>query len=227
MRPGSARALHSPQISCGPPRPITAPPGSGPRRPATGLSRPWPTPPESCTARLPPWPRPESAWGRSPGTPWRTTCSNTPAGNAGLCAYPPAPGTPSSTTYAMLLTPPASPTAPRTGCWTATPFRCSGAPPTPATRTPPGNWPVSWPGARTWINCVPGLTPGAGPSTQPVLVAALAQQPGQLPGGIAVADVGPGPQDLLGPVQVPDRKSTRLNSSHANISYAVFCLKKK
>src|SRR3712207_7079457 len=31
-------------------------------------------------------------------------------------------------------------------------------------------------------------------------------------------------------VQVPftkDRKSTRLNSSHANISYAVFCLKKK
>src|SRR5882757_10567191 len=29
-------------------------------------------------------------------------------------------------------------------------------------------------------------------------------------------------QDLI-----PDRKSTRLNSSHANISYAVFCLKKK
>src|SRR3712207_6850259 len=26
---------------------------------------------------------------------------------------------------------------------------------------------------------------------------------------------------------VLDRKSTRLNSSHANISYAVFCLKKK
>src|SRR5438445_3965170 len=25
----------------------------------------------------------------------------------------------------------------------------------------------------------------------------------------------------------PDRKSTRLNSSHANTSYAVFCLKKK
>src|SRR3712207_7016816 len=28
-------------------------------------------------------------------------------------------------------------------------------------------------------------------------------------------------------VLVADRKSTRLNSSHANISYAVFCLKKK
>src|SRR5258707_11942588 len=27
--------------------------------------------------------------------------------------------------------------------------------------------------------------------------------------------------------EVVDRKSTRLNSSHANISYAVFCLKKK
>src|SRR3712207_7975977 len=28
-------------------------------------------------------------------------------------------------------------------------------------------------------------------------------------------------------VEDEDRKSTRLNSSHANISYAVFCLKKK
>src|SRR3712207_8908752 len=28
-------------------------------------------------------------------------------------------------------------------------------------------------------------------------------------------------------VAAVDRKSTRLNSSHANISYAVFCLKKK
>src|SRR3712207_8970312 len=28
-------------------------------------------------------------------------------------------------------------------------------------------------------------------------------------------------------VRTSDRKSTRLNSSHANISYAVFCLKKK
>src|SRR3712207_8141231 len=27
--------------------------------------------------------------------------------------------------------------------------------------------------------------------------------------------------------EAQDRKSTRLNSSHANISYAVFCLKKK
>src|SRR3712207_6998853 len=35
-------------------------------------------------------------------------------------------------------------------------------------------------------------------------------------------DLLPGPQ-----IRSVDRKSTRLNSSHANISYAVFCLKKK
>src|SRR3712207_8472118 len=33
--------------------------------------------------------------------------------------------------------------------------------------------------------------------------------------------------DLLEIRDARDRKSTRLNSSHANISYAVFCLKKK
>src|SRR3712207_7847980 len=32
---------------------------------------------------------------------------------------------------------------------------------------------------------------------------------------------------VLIPALLLDRKSTRLNSSHANISYAVFCLKKK
>src|SRR3712207_8261929 len=33
--------------------------------------------------------------------------------------------------------------------------------------------------------------------------------------------------DLPQLCRIRDRKSTRLNSSHANISYAVFCLKKK
>src|SRR3712207_8274491 len=42
-------------------------------------------------------------------------------------------------------------------------------------------------------------------------------QRGAAPGALYV--------DPEGPVSV-DRKSTRLNSSHANISYAVFCLKK-
>src|SRR3712207_8799311 len=34
-------------------------------------------------------------------------------------------------------------------------------------------------------------------------------------------------EDYAAYVEALDRKSTRLNSSHANISYAVFCLKKK
>src|SRR3712207_8323546 len=42
----------------------------------------------------------------------------------------------------------------------------------------------------------------------------------------ALAAAGPLPL-RRGPPALTDRKSTRLNSSHANISYAVFCLKKK
>src|SRR3712207_7752446 len=57
--------------------------------------------------------------------------------------------------------------------------------------------------------------------------------------GVAVGDSPLGPfRDALGKPLIDntvanhsafdiDRKSTRLNSSHANISYAVFCLKKK
>ena len=44
---------------------------------------------------------PGTTWARSPGTPWRTTCSSTPAGNAATPACPPAPGTPSSTMSAI------------------------------------------------------------------------------------------------------------------------------
>src|SRR5690348_17642406 len=39
-------------------------------------------------------------------------------------------------------------------------------------------------------------------------------------------DIGGSLGDTLR-LQMPDRKSTRLNSSHPSISYAVFCLKKK
>src|SRR3712207_7851901 len=45
----------------------------------------------------------------------------------------------------------------------------------------------------------------------------LIVEPGVDPGVIEMEYVG----------ATEDRKSTRLNSSHANISYAVFCLKKK
>src|SRR3712207_7200548 len=49
--------------------------------------------------------------------------------------------------------------------------------------------------------------------------------------GAAVARGGVGPAQLAEDLRLADhhrvdRKSTRLNSSHANISYAVFCLKK-
>src|SRR3712207_7798658 len=39
--------------------------------------------------------------------------------------------------------------------------------------------------------------------------------------------LGPGGRLHEVATRLRDRKSTRLNSSHANISYAVFCLKKK
>src|SRR5438445_10203416 len=45
--------------------------------------------------------------------------------------------------------------------------------------------------------------------------------------GVPVLVLGHELADKLFEGQDPDRKSTRLNSSHANISYAVFCLKKK
>src|SRR5699024_12570520 len=46
---------------------------------------------------------------------------------------------------------------------------------------------------------------------------------------LAKGRVGPGQMLVIDTMtgQIIDRKSTRLNSSHVSISYAVFCLKKK
>src|SRR2546429_5848476 len=54
---------------------------------------------------------------------------------------------------------------------------------------------------------------------------ALPISPGSGAGCGSAARAAP-PRALPGP-DPPDRKSTRLNSSHGYISYAVFCLKKK
>src|SRR3712207_7978337 len=61
----------------------------------------------------------------------------------------------------------------------------------------------------------------------------LARVTGQEPGALQVAaQVRVGLDERAGDAMAQraglpgDRKSTRLNSSHANISYAVFCLKK-
>src|SRR3712207_8437890 len=72
---------------------------------------------------------------------------------------------------------------------------------------------------RSWRNLI-GL---AGPSHRNILPEAL-----QLFRARAAERVERSP-DRAGrdTVHAKDRKSTRLNSSHANISYAVFCLKKK
>src|SRR5260221_6733007 len=51
--------------------------------------------------------------------------------------------------------------------------------------------------------------------------------PDPLDGRPCAVVTGAGPGLLAGPgLRVGDRKSTRLNSSHTVISYAVFCLKK-
>src|SRR5438445_9676528 len=47
----------------------------------------------------------------------------------------------------------------------------------------------------------------------------------EMSGGEVIAMTSPPLISSIGALL--DRKSTRLNSSHANISYAVFCLKKK
>src|SRR3712207_7488222 len=58
--------------------------------------------------------------------------------------------------------------------------------------------------------------------TQDVMGSVVARVPGTAAGAPSLAVVGH--IDEIG--LLVDRKSTRLNSSHANISYAVFCLKK-
>src|SRR3712207_7281178 len=79
------------------------------------------------------------------------------------------------------------------------------------------------------------------PGARPVVQLAVGDAGRVARGGTAIAGVAGQRGDVVGEEQplllgragrfgalaVLDRKSTRLNSSHANISYAVFCLKQK
>src|SRR3712207_8236796 len=76
----------------------------------------------------------------------------------------------------------------------------------------------------------------AGNGAEGVLIESAVGSDGvAVPGGLASSNAVGGPVAGSGNVISAngshgvrlDRKSTRLNSSHANISYAVFCLKKK
>src|SRR5688572_30907820 len=72
-------------------------------------------------------------------------------------------------------------------------------------------------------------SPGEGRALPPVQRGAEAELPGELDQSVGVErparplEAGP----LVRTAGIRDRKSTRLNSSHSQISYAVFCLKKK
>src|SRR3712207_7815967 len=77
---------------------------------------------------------------------------------------------------------------------------------------------------------------GGGRQRRVAVGAAVAAEPAQpvgVAGGRQRHGRVEGDEGRLGSLEQPrgddleDRKSTRLNSSHANISYAVFCLEKK
>src|SRR5205814_9532524 len=85
-------------------------------------------------------------------------------------------------------------------------FRSGGAP----------GWPASPPRDSLEFPPPPPATRSREPS-----------EPGASAGSGRTSDAPP-PPAALGTMKPPlDRKSTRLNSSHLGISYAVFCLKKK
>src|SRR5438270_1760792 len=62
-------------------------------------------------------------------------------------------------------------------------------------------------------------------ATRPALASPINQLPDSSSDSSALPDLPVLTPGARGPL--PDRKSTRLNSSHSQISYAVFCLKKK
>src|SRR5947209_15925757 len=75
---------------------------------------------------------------------------------------------------------------------------------------------------------LPSIVPVDGPHPARANAATAAnRQAARRAGLMRVMGIGVGLGKRSRRGSAPDRKSTRLNSSHANISYAVFCLKKK
>src|SRR3712207_7071594 len=75
---------------------------------------------------------------------------------------------------------------------------------------------------------VPAADPAAGPGGGPAAERAERHAGSRRARGADVLPARAGQHAGVRAARVrEDRKSTRLNSSHANISYAVFCLKKK
>src|SRR6266542_4136928 len=86
-----------------------------------------------------------------------------------------------------------------------------------ASRSRMSGAPIATPGARSPIRTASALHEGTSPSGSPPRTASIPP--------FAYARPHGGDREL--PQEPRDRKSTRLNSSHGSISYAVFCLKKK
>src|SRR5438876_9845605 len=84
-----------------------------------------------------------------------------------------------------------------------------------------------------WINTLQNLHSFPTRRSSDLAVGVAAEDPEVVEGLFLEVRVGRAAgnlrQDLPGPggAALGDRKSTRLNSSHPSISYAVFCLKKK
>src|SRR2546427_6741983 len=81
-------------------------------------------------------------------------------------------------------------------------------------------------GGRRRKRCPP---PAGQPAGRARLAAVRMHAPGgtDLRGGPAMSRLVVISNRVADPAKAADRKSTRLNSSHSQISYAVFCLKKK
>src|SRR5256886_9104466 len=99
---------------------------------------------------------------------------------------------------------------------------------------PPEIYPLPLPAALPFSRVIEyGITPPYGPATPSADMLAWAQTMvfaavGRPPATFSDLDALPGAlRQAVADCLAGDRKSTRLNSSHSQISYAVFCLKKK